>query len=112
MRLAFSLVLALMLALTSQSMAVARGAAAATDKITLCTGTGPMAVYVDAEGNPTQAPHLCPDSTLHVVFDVDPPRADVPLDIVLHRAASLPAVDAPRVVAPVRPPSRAPPSVV
>ncbi|MEM6305331.1 MAG: hypothetical protein AAF744_11450 [Pseudomonadota bacterium] len=62
-----SLLLALVLALTSQSMAVARGASAATGKIVLCTSTGPMAVYIDAEGEPTAAPHICPDAALHAV---------------------------------------------
>ena len=59
-----SLLLALMLALTGQSMAVARGAAAATGQMVICTGTGPVAVYTDAEGAPTSAPYICPDAAL------------------------------------------------
>ncbi len=61
------LALALVLALTSQSMAVARGASAATGHMVLCTGTGPVAVYTDAQGQPTSAPHICPDSALNVL---------------------------------------------
>ncbi|MFC6584970.1 hypothetical protein [Sulfitobacter aestuariivivens] len=66
-----TLLLALMLAITSQSMAVARGASAASGQMVICTGTGPVAVFVDAQGQPTQAPHLCPDATLQVLTDLD-----------------------------------------
>ena len=53
--------LALMLALTGQSMAVARGMPGAAGEIVLCTGTGPMVVSVDATGQPVGPPHICPD---------------------------------------------------
>lgn len=61
-----ALCLALILALTSQSMAVARGMAAATGQMVICTGSGVTAVYVDAQGQPTGAPHICPDGAMHV----------------------------------------------
>ncbi len=61
LRTIISLLLALMLALTSQAMAVARGAAAATGQMELCSGTDAITVYVDAEGAPTASPHICPD---------------------------------------------------
>lgn len=63
-----ALLFAMMLALTGQSMAVARGASAATGQMVLCTGAGPLAIYVDAKGKPTSAPHICPDSSLNVSF--------------------------------------------
>lgn len=69
MRLFISICLALVLALTSQSMVTARGAAAATGQMVLCTGAGPLAIYVDAQGQPTSAPHICPDAALNVVFE-------------------------------------------
>jgi hypothetical protein len=53
--------LALMLALTSQAMAVARGASAATGQMEICSGTSAVTVYVDADGAPTTAPHICPE---------------------------------------------------
>ncbi|WP_152541043.1 hypothetical protein [Sulfitobacter noctilucae] len=56
-----SLTLALLLALTSQAMAVTRGASAATGQMVLCIGSGSVTVYTDAEGAPTAAPHICPD---------------------------------------------------
>jgi len=63
-----SVLLALVLALTSQSMAVARGASAATGHMVLCTGSGVVAIYLDANGTPTSAPHICPDSALNISF--------------------------------------------
>ena len=104
-----SFLIALMLALTSQSLAIARGASAASGQMVICTGTGPQAVYVDAEGQPTSAPHICPDAALELpaeartlrplqsarmIWPITPSTEPLPLSFFL------PAV---------RPPSRAPP---
>lgn len=62
-----ALVLVAVMVLTSQSMAVARGATGPAGQIVLCTGTGPVAVYVDDDGQPTGAPHICPDCALHLL---------------------------------------------
>lgn len=58
--------LALMLASTGQSMAVARGTPSASGEIILCTGTGPISVLVDENGQPVGKPHICPDCALSV----------------------------------------------
>jgi hypothetical protein len=55
------LALCLVLALTSQSLVVARGGAQPVGQIVLCTGTGPVTIAVDADGQPVAAQHLCPD---------------------------------------------------
>jgi hypothetical protein len=65
-----ALSLALMLALTGQSMAVARGATDAAGQMVLCTGTGPVTIFVDENGEPTSAPHICPDCALHLLAAV------------------------------------------
>jgi hypothetical protein len=104
-----SLLLALTLALTSQSMAVARGASAATGQMVLCTGTGPMAVYVDAKKQPTSAPHICPECALNVLFALVRTDLRAPTRIVAFAPASI--ITTP-VVLSVRvdvPPSRGPP---
>tara|TARA_R110002111_G_scaffold243715_1_gene305721 strand:+ start:204 stop:554 length:351 start_codon:yes stop_codon:yes gene_type:complete len=111
-RILSSLVLALVLALTSQSMAVARGASAATGQMVLCTGTGPMAVYTDADGKPTQAPLICPDSTLHVVFEGDVAKAEIPQNLVWIDGVAPSALPVRRAVPRVCPPCRAPPLAV
>ena len=48
-------------------MAAARGAADATGKMVLCVGTQSVVVYMDEQGQPTQAPHFCPDCTLTLI---------------------------------------------
>ena len=76
-----SLTLALILALSSQSMAVARGASAGTGQMVICSGVGVTVIYVDSEGQPTAAPHICPDATLLVGADVpDVGPVGTPLD--------------------------------
>ena len=103
--------LCLFLALTSQSMAVARGAAQPVGHVVLCTGTGPVSVAVDATGQPTGTPHICPDCMLGL-FGETPAAPDA-----AHRAA---ATAAPRLTEITRRPAgseypaftaRAPPTV-
>ncbi len=89
--------LCLFLALTSQSMAVARGAAQPVGHIVLCTGTGPVSVAVDATGQPTGTPHICPDCMLGL-FGEAPAAPDA-----THRAK---ATAAPRLAEPARHPTR------
>ncbi|WP_298837480.1 hypothetical protein [uncultured Roseobacter sp.] len=67
-----AIVLGLMLVLTGQSMAVARGAAAATGEMVICTGAGTVTVYTDAGGNPTSAPHICPECIAAVLLAIVP----------------------------------------
>ncbi|THD76382.1 hypothetical protein E7681_00645 [Thalassobius vesicularis] len=73
--------LALMLALTGQSMAVARGIPSASGQIVLCTGTGPISVLVDEKGQPVGKPHICPDCalTLFAALGEEPPQIMRPL---------------------------------
>jgi hypothetical protein len=59
--------LCLMLLVTGQSMAAQRGAAAATGQMVICIGLETVTVYVDDEGNPTTAPHICPECIVHFV---------------------------------------------
>lgn len=107
-----ALFLALVLALASHSMAAARGLSGPATEIILCTGTGPVAIWVDDTGAPTGAPHICPDCALSL-FDMAAPQAV----IVISRAWQVvkitpvfsegwPAQDCPRPVA-RGPPDRA-----
>ena len=66
----------LVLILTGQSMVVARGASVATGQMVICTSNGLSTVYVDAQGEPTSAPHICPDCML--AFSDAPPRGKIP----------------------------------
>lgn len=53
--------LALLVVLTSQQFAIARGQPHAAGQIELCVGTEVIVVSVDENGNPTGPAHICPD---------------------------------------------------
>lgn len=62
MRTFTALLLSLVLAVASISMAVARGQAPMGATVELCTMYGTVTVALDADGNPLPTgPHLCPD---------------------------------------------------
>ena len=71
--------LSLLVILTGQGVAASRGMDRAVGKMVLCTGHGPVIVYMDAEGQPTQAPHFCPDYALTLLGAVAVPPLVVPL---------------------------------
>lgn len=104
--------LAAVLVLTGQSMVVARGAAAATGQIEICIGADIVKVYVDGDGQPTQAPHICPDCIL--TFADASPALELMLPqtvgVALYRLPHPPADVVPVAAAHFR--SRAPPSSV
>ncbi|KFE35945.1 hypothetical protein DW2_04930 [Thioclava atlantica] len=55
---------AIVLAMTSMTMAVARGQARVAGEVVICTGYGVTTISVDEKGNPTGPVHLCPDMVL------------------------------------------------
>ncbi|EDM72383.1 hypothetical protein RAZWK3B_09036 [Roseobacter sp. AzwK-3b] len=59
-----AIALAFVLTLTAQSTALARSAPDPAGQMVLCTGTGPVTVLVDAQGQPTGAVHICPECAL------------------------------------------------
>ncbi len=61
------LALSALIVLTAQSVAIPRVMPDATGQMVICTGYGPRVVYTDSDGEPTSAPHLCPDCTLALV---------------------------------------------
>jgi hypothetical protein len=69
-----AIALALMLAVTSLTLAVARGQAPAAGVIELCSGAGLAAVPVGADGKPTGPAHVCPDGVASFIsIAVDAP---------------------------------------
>lgn len=61
------------LGITAQGMAFARGMPPAEGMITLCSGHGAVIVYVDAEGQPTSAPQLCSKGAVNLFAAVELP---------------------------------------
>lgn len=112
LRIYLGITLALLLALTGQTMAVARGTPSASGQIILCTGTGPISVLVDENGRPVGKPHICPDCALSVfaALGEEPPQMLRPegraialrIEIGAHEASGQPV--------PAR--ARGPPAVV
>lgn len=72
-----ALALALLLVLTAQSMAIARGTPGAAGAVVLCTGTGPVTILTDADGQPVGPAHICPDCTLSLLVSLPQSGGDV-----------------------------------
>ncbi|MGS4947166.1 hypothetical protein ACVDG3_16945 [Meridianimarinicoccus sp. RP-17] len=68
-----SVLLALVIALTAIHAGAMRGQAKAAGSIVLCTGTGPVSVAVDADGQPVGPVHVCPDCVMSLLAAVDAP---------------------------------------
>jgi len=104
-----ALSLALIVAATSLTMAVARGQARVAGEIVICTGLGVTVIAVDAEGNPTGPAHICPDMVLAML--AAPPLAPVILTSpdTARRAPDLPEPATARGGDAPRPAARGPP---
>ncbi len=104
--------LSLLVILTGQSVAESRGIDRAVGQMVLCTGTGPVVVYMDADGQPTQAPHYCPDYALALLGAVHQAQADIPPAPVLAQPEPT-RRDRGQISAPLpQRPARAPPATV
>lgn len=77
MKRAGTLLLALILALTSLTMAVARGQTRLAEAVVICTGAGVTTITVDQDGHPVQQVHLCPDMVLGLMAALDTPTPDL-----------------------------------
>jgi hypothetical protein len=63
--------LGLLIVLTGQAAAVAHAAPGPSGQIELCTGAGPVMVYLDADGEPVGPPVYCPDFALSLILALD-----------------------------------------
>lgn len=82
-----ALALALLLVFTAQSMAVARGMQGVGGAVVLCTGSGPVTILTDSEGQPISPAHICPECTLSLIVAVG--QADAGLTHPMGRAEAL-----------------------
>lgn len=101
-----------MLVLTGQSMAIARGASGPAGEMVLCTGTGPVTVFVDENGAPVKPPQYCPDCALTLLVAM--PAPDPLLLPVIVRSVNLPTltVTLSRLSSLLRATARGPPRIV
>jgi hypothetical protein len=72
--------LALVMVVTSQGFALARAADGPAGAMVICTGSGPVTVLVDEDGQPTGAVHICPDCALGLFAAVLPGPDELPLE--------------------------------
>ena len=86
-----ALLLAAALLLTGHSAAASRFARDATGQVILCTGTGPVTVYVDENGEPTGTPHICPDCINHILDLAQSPMVFLAPAAVTRQAHRLPS---------------------
>ncbi|CUH47296.1 hypothetical protein [Ruegeria atlantica] len=105
-------VLSLLVVLTGQGIAASRGVDRAVGHMVLCTGSGPVVVYMDAEGQPTKAPHFCPDYALNLLGAVSIAEPSLPVAPEVDRR--MPSRVAENLIALPIPsqPARAPPASV
>lgn len=75
-RTCLAITLAVLLILTSQGVAIARGMPSAAGQIVICTGTGPVLITIDENGEPSESPRICPDTGQALLAAVA--LADVP----------------------------------
>ena len=110
MRSLFALFMALIVALSSVTMASARHQARAADQLTLCTGIGMVVIAVDDRGNPTGPMLPCPDCTPPLLaLDTGAVRLPGPMLRLVPLAHALRAQTAPAPEAPGFHWSRGPP---
>lgn len=74
---ALPLALSVLVILTGQGVASSRGVDRVVGQMVLCTGTGPVVVYVDQDGQPTKAPHYCPDYAIGLLGAILPSDAEL-----------------------------------
>ncbi|WP_254436197.1 hypothetical protein [Ruegeria arenilitoris] len=106
------LALSLLVILTGQGVAASRGMDRAVGQMVLCTGSGPVVVYMDAEGQPAHPPHFCPDYALTLLGAIAVSGPELPVVPEAGRPAPLRKAD--NLIAlpvPYRP-ARAPPVLI
>lgn len=64
--------LCLLLVVTGHTAAIARGSAHPVSQMIICSGAAVVTIYVDADGQPTEATYLCPDCALHLLAGLVP----------------------------------------
>jgi hypothetical protein len=105
-----TLTLALLIAVTSQQMAMARGMARdASGQVILCTSQGVMTVTLDAQGEPMGPVHICPDCALTLMAFADTVIAAESAVIYIQILAQTPVTALQIPVIPTRTQARGPP---
>ncbi|WP_425043479.1 hypothetical protein [Primorskyibacter sp. S87] len=73
LRITLGLFLGLSVSLTGLAVASTRGLDQSLGQVELCTGSGPVIVYLDEDGQPAAPPHYCPEFALNLLAALDVP---------------------------------------
>lgn len=65
LRIYLALTLALVVALAGHASASMKSSRDASGQMVICSGYGPVIIYVDDDGQPTKPPHFCPECMMH-----------------------------------------------
>lgn len=107
-----ALLLSLVLAVTSVTLAVSRGQAAGLSEMVICSDGAAVTVTVDAQGNPVERPHHCPDCLVQAgEVSATAPFLAVPASLTYLRFAFSGRLDVAERSLPL-PAARGPPPVV
>ncbi|MGJ8624768.1 MAG: hypothetical protein ACSHW1_18660, partial [Yoonia sp.] len=102
--------LALLIAVTSQQMAVARGMAYdAAGQVILCTGQGVVTVTLNTQGEPMDVVHICPDCALTLMAAVGALLVLEPLIVHSQTLTQTPVTTAQTTISPAAFHARGPP---
>jgi len=105
------LLLSALFALTSVTMAAARGHVMQGNAVVICSGYGVVTILVDAKGEPVGTVHPCPDCTLHLVLAGAPPAPMSLRPATRAEPLRAPARHLPAARARLSPTARGPPTV-
>ena len=111
LRIYLAFALSLTLVFTGNAMAQARTMTSPTGEIVLCTGAGPVVMAVDAEGQPTGKPHICPDCALSLLLGFSNPLATLERELAGGERLSFTHVSMPPALRKLRAPARGPPAL-
>lgn len=105
------LLLCALFAVTSVTMAAARGMVATGQAVVICSGYGVVTILVDDKGEPVGTVHPCPDCVAQLLVDLPPQAAVVAWPVTPARAVVAEPCEVRVACAHVRPAARAPPVV-
>lgn len=111
-RASLTALLVVVVALTSLTMAVARGQTRVAGEIVICTGYGMTTITVDENGQPTGPVHLCPDMVLAMMAAIDTPAPDFTRPETVTRRIETPVVTLAGALWAPTPRARGPPAPV
>ena len=105
--------LGLLIVVTGQAAAVAHAAPGPMGQIELCTGAGPVMVYLDEDGEPVGPPVYCPDFALSLILALDAaPVLPVPISAEGRGAEVAPVVQSVPATLALIQLARGPPSLI